>query len=464
MRAVVKNGIGVFHPQGFLDGNNAPVMMNMEDINITAKLKVNMLLISLKKVIFFNHNGIDALAKVLLKLRAEMKVIVGFCDYDPNKYKTIMGFYKHNINFSLFQDIKVAELFSSSLKDEKKDILIYNEDPSQRSTMAIELFDHGHNPIVAQSKDEFNEKRKKYSNYYAIIEHTYLGLYGQQIATRVTGNAIIYTLSNFLDTEISTSFNIEYHTNSLIVGFRLFIFDAYKVISLNIHAMNFFAKLSTTAAEYNATIAFVGMTFEKTPTSFKNELEDSGIIFFDQMDDILKDTELLKELGASSVAASKNKRQLNKVLVNELPQFIDATISTIAMMTGAQATKDAAQIQELNLSNIDEPIASTIGFYGDIDGMIVLIFPKSLAKKSCELLLGEESDSLEEILDSLGEFVNIIGGRLKALLEDKSISVDITLPRTFDSIKTFEELMNEKKGAQVDLNFDQDKFILFLTK
>ena len=57
MRAVVKDGVGIFYPQGFLDGNNAPSFLTIDDIKATEQLKVDMLLVSLKKVIFFNFNG-----------------------------------------------------------------------------------------------------------------------------------------------------------------------------------------------------------------------------------------------------------------------------------------------------------------------------------------------------------------------------------------------------------------------
>ena len=30
MRAVVKNGIGVFHPQGFLDGNSSSALLSID--------------------------------------------------------------------------------------------------------------------------------------------------------------------------------------------------------------------------------------------------------------------------------------------------------------------------------------------------------------------------------------------------------------------------------------------------
>lgn len=464
MRAVVKGRVGVFYLQGFLDGNNAPSFLTIEDIKATEELNIDMLLVSLKKVIFFNKNGLDVFVKLLTNIRSHKHIIVGFCDYDHTKYMSINAFYRDNAIFSLFKTQEIAELFTSSNKSESQTVLLYSDDPSQRSAMAIELFDYGHNPIMAQSKMEFEEKKKSGNLYYAIIEDTNLGLYGQKVATRVTGNAIIYTISQFLDAEINETFNLSYHMNSLNVGFRLFIFDAYKVISMNIHALNFFTKLASSAAEYNASICFVGLSFDKTPESFKNDLEDAGLMFFDNMDDILKNKELLQELGGGGGAAAKQSRSLNKALVNELPHFIEATVSTIAMMTNATATKNFVNIQPLSIPKTNEQYASSIGFYGDIDGLIILIFPRTIAKKACELLIGDANASEEEVLDSLAEFVNIIGGRAKVLLSANKYRLDITLPRTYADTNTLLEIAQNKKGVQVDLSFEGEHFIFFLTR
>lgn len=464
MRAVTKGRIGIFHLQGFLDGNNAPAFLTIDDIKATEALNIDMLLVSLKKVIFFNKNGLDSFVKLLNSIRIQKHIVVGFCDYDHKKFNAINTFYGDEMTFSLFKSEKIAELFVSNNKSDSKTVLLYNEDPSQRSAMAIELFDYGHNPIIAQSLGEFEEKKKNPDLYYAIIEDTYLGLFGQKVATRVTGNAIIYTISNFLDAEISDTFNIDYHNNSLNVGFRLFIFDAYKVVSMNVHALNFFTKLSSSAAEYNATICFVGLSFEKTPESFKHDLEDAGMVFFDTMDEILKNKELLADLGGGGGAAVKQNRALNKTLVNELPLFIEATVSTIAMMTNAQAVKTSVKIQMLDVPVSDDHMASSIGFYGDLDGLIILIFPRSIAKKACELLLGDSNVSDEDILDSLAEFVNIIGGRAKVLLSESKKRLDITLPRTYTDVNTLLEIAHDKKGVQVDLSFEGQNFIFFLTR
>ncbi|PHQ92782.1 MAG: chemotaxis protein CheX [Sulfurimonas sp.] len=464
MRAFVKDGIGVFSPQGFLDGNNATQLLSSEDVESTIALNVDMILISLKKVIFFNRNGLDIFVKMFIKIREKKSIVVGFCDYDLRKYDAIHNFYKAEINFSLFASQDIAKLFSSSYKNKNKNVLIFSEDKSQRSAMAIELHDGGHNPVIAQTEEEFKQKKAAQKAYDVIIENTYLGQMGQNVGARVTGNAIIYTISSFLDTEIANMFNIAYHNNSLNVGFRLFIFDAYKVISMNVHALNFFSKLSSAGAEYNATICFVGMSFEKTPQAFKETLEDSGIMFFQQMDNILGDKKLLEELGASSRDSGLNRRAINKVTVTELPRFIDATVSTIEMMTNSKAVKEAVEIHKIEVSDHKDKIASSIGYYGDMDGMVILIFPKDIAKKACQLLIGEETDDMELILDTLGELVNIVGGKVKTLLSDHKINVNITLPRTYPDIKSLLETAQDRKGVQVDLSFDNDKFIFFLTR
>ncbi len=201
MRALVKNGIGLFTPQGFLDGNNTASFLSLEDIEATTQLNADMILVSLKKVIFFNKNGLDVFIKLFSKIRHTKSITVGFCDVDHKKYLAITRFYENKINFSIFNTYENATLFSNSFKNQNSNVLLYSEDKSQRTAMAIELHDFGHNPIVCQTKEEFTEKSANKSSYDNIIKDTYLGQMGENIATRVTGNAIIYTVSAFLDNE-----------------------------------------------------------------------------------------------------------------------------------------------------------------------------------------------------------------------------------------------------------------------
>ncbi len=465
MRAVLKNGIAVFHPQGFLDGNSAETMLSIEDIKATEKLETDLVLVSLKKVIFFNKNGLETFVRMLTKVRKSTQARIGFCDYDTKKFNSIINFFKDELSFSLFNTIDTASLFASNFKNQKKNALVYSENKSQRSVMAIELHNYGHNPIIAQSKEEFEEKKKNAKTYDVIIENSYMGcMENGNIAARVSSNAIIYNISSFLDASISNNFNIYYHNNSLKAGFRLFIFEAYQVINMNVHAMNFFSKLASAAAEYNATICFVGLSKDKITQKFYETLEDSGIMFFEQLDTILDDKKLLAELGASTATNTKDKRSLNKAMITQLPSFIEATVDTIKMMTNAEAKKESASIYTIKIQEVEDKIASSIGFYGDIDGMVILVFPNNIAKKACELLIGEETDDKELIMDALGEFVNIIGGKIKSLLADNDIRVKITLPRTYNEVSELLTVADNRKGVQVDLTFDGDKFSFFLTR
>ena len=96
--------------------------------------------------------------------------------------------------------------------------------------------------------------------------------------------------------------------------------------------------------------------------------------------------------------------------------------------------------------------------------MVILVFPEAIAKTACELLIGEKTDDKELILDTLAELVNIVGGKVKTLLSDEDINVDITLPRTYPNVDSLLEIAQDKKGVQVDLNFNNDKFLFFLTR
>ena len=465
MRATLKNGIAVFHPQGFLDGSSVESMLTIDDIKATTSLKAELVLVSLKKVIFFNKNGLETFIRMLMKVRKSNQAKIGFCDYDSKKFNSIMNFFRDGLSFSLYNTIETASLFTSNFKNQSKNVLVYSEDKSQRSLMAIDLHNCGHNPIIIQTKEAFDKKSKNNTAYDIIIENTHIGYVEDgTISARVNGNAIIYNISSFLDANLTNNFNIHHHVNSLKSGFRLFIFEAYQVVNMNVHAVNFFSKLASSAAEYNATICFVGLSTEKIPKKFYEILEDSGILFFAQLNTLIDDKKLIAELGASTSLNTKYKRTLNKAMVTQLPNFIQATVDTIRMMTNSEAKKESAFIYTIKIQETENKIASSIGFYGDIDGMIILIFPKNIAKKACELLIGEETNDEELIMDSLGELVNIIGGKIKSLLADNNIDIKITLPRTYHEVSELLTVADNRKGVQVDLTFGDDYFSFFLTR
>ncbi|MCF6201695.1 MAG: chemotaxis protein CheX, partial [Hydrogenimonas sp.] len=260
---------------------------------------------------------------------------------------------------------------------------------------------------------------------------------------------------------VTEQFDIAYHQNSLKVGFQLFMFDATRVSSLNIHAANFFSKLSTAGAEYGALIAIVGLDMQKTPKPFVEELEDAGIIFFENETDFFTDEIVQSMLGGGS-AAKKEKNRLTKPVVARLPVFVESAMGTLQMMTNMIAVKDDMKIQEFAAKG-EDLMASSVAFYGDIEGMVTLVMPKKLVKKSCMLLIGEESEDDEILADALSELVNIVAGKSKTALQDVGVNINITLPRSYTSIDDLSAVLQGVQGVQVNFSFDDYPFTFYLS-
>lgn len=469
MKPITKNRIAIFYPQGFVDGANAPSFISIADTDYLLGLNnIEGVLISLKKVVFFNKNGLGFLVEVLHKVKKEMKVNIGFCDYNDRIYNSLVKMFDGEMDFCIFKDLQTANLFMGTSKVEpNSNILVWHEDPTQKNLMVIELYERGYNAIACTDFGDYKRKTSKENkgNYKAVVDRSFFGAFGKKIGSHRKGNIIIYTLSGYLDASAAEKFDMNYHVNCLNVGFRFFVFEASRVLSFNIHAANFFSRLSTAGAEYGATICIAGLDWKKLP-NFKDELEDIGIIFFNSLDDVFLDKDLQAEINSSMGGLHVSKRTLTKDIVKQLPIFVEAAVHTVKTLTNAVAVKKSANVSSLKIdAEGKDLIASSIGFYGEMDGMLVLIFPKNIAKKACKLLLGtEDVENEDELADSLGELVNIIGGRVKTLLSDKEIKANITLPRTFTKTAEVISTIQDKKGVQIDLEFKSEPFSIFLTR
>jgi len=99
-------------------------------------------------------------------------------------------------------------------KSEHENVLIYNEDSTQRSMQAIEVYDRGYNPIVVQKLEEFVARAEQKEKFTAIVDMTYLGLMSNKITAKTRGNCVIYYLKGYLDGSIIEQFDLVYHQNS----------------------------------------------------------------------------------------------------------------------------------------------------------------------------------------------------------------------------------------------------------
>ena len=464
MRPVIKKQrVAYFSPQGFLDGNNASQLITLQDMQGLRNTNVTMVLVSLKKVVFFNKNGITVVLDALTKIQKETKATIGFCDYDRKQYEAFFKFFEGDIGFSLFKTLDIAMLFVGGLEAKSADenVLVYNEDPTQRSMQAIEIFDRGYNPVVVQTLEDFTARAEESDKFTAIVNMTYLGLMSSRIAAKTRGNCVIYYLKGFLDGSVTEQFDIAYHQNCLKVGFQLFMFDATRVSGLNIHAANFFSRLSTAGAEYGALIAIVGLDMEKTPDKFVEELEDAGIMFFETETDFFTD-EVVQSMSGGGAAMKKERHKLTKPVVARLPVLVSSTMDTLQMMTGMMALKEGMNIQPFEAKGKDL-MASSIAFYGDIEGMMTLVMPREMVKRSCALLIGEESDDAEVLADALSELVNIVAGKSKTGLQEQGVAINITLPRSYTSVEELEQTLEGVQGVQVNFSFEDYPFIFYLS-
>lgn len=461
MKPVVKRKVAFFSPSGFLDGENAVDIISPFDVDYLLESKLEGAFISLKKVVFFNKRGITILIESLQRVRESCGTVVGFCDYDNKKYKMLIDMFSKNLNFSLFDTSEIVGLFlNDDLKDAKeKNILIYVEKSEQKNQLAMELYERGFSPVVAKDESDFLSKK---NDAQFIVENAYLGKLDKTPTVYIKDNVIVYTLKGFVDSSIDKKFDMTYHFNSLKVGFKLFLFDCDDVSSLNVHGVNFISKLSTAGAEYGATIVITALDARKITHKLSNDLEDAGVLIYPSLKSLFDDEKMIHEASESSSVAKKSKG-ITKKLIESLSDITEATVKTIEVLSGYNTRKKSIKIQPLGVLNEEKMLSVSIGFYGDIEGILILVVEKAITKDTCRILLEEESNE-DDVLEALGEFIHIVGGKISQQLHKKNIKIEVTMPRTFDSVKHVIASQQNNRGAQIDLSANGYNLTLFLTR
>ncbi len=461
MKPIIKQNVAIFSPIGFLDGENAADVISSTDVNFLMSRKPRGAFISLKRVVFFNKRGMTVLIESLIRVRDECGTVVGFCDYDKKKYRMILEMFCESLNFSLFDTSGVVTLFvGDNIKNPKEQkIVIYVKDVEQKNQFSMELYERGFTPVAAKDQNDFLAKRED-ADY--IVENSYLGKLDKTPAVYIKDNVIVYTMRDFVDSEIINKFDIVYHQNSLRVGFKLFLFDMESVSSINIHGVSFISKLANEGAEYGAYIVIGGLNDHKINKKLSNDLEDAGVLVYSESKKLFENSGIIKD-AYESVSSIKAKRVITKQIIEVLPVVIESSIKSIEVLSGHVITKKSIKIEELNLKEDSESISVAIGFFGDIEGVMIFIFEKSTAKESCRILLEESSDD-EDVLKALGEFTYIIGRKISQQLQKQGIRVDTTMPRTFKSVKDVMFSQSNSRGAQVDFDIDGKDLTLFLTR
>jgi chemotaxis protein CheX len=148
------------------------------------------------------------------------------------------------------------------------------------------------------------------------------------------------------------------------------------------------------------------------------------------------------------------KNALDANLVNTL---MNAVTEVLGTMAGTEVTLKGVEPIPAYVPTGD--ISSVIGISGEHgEGMLALAFPEDLAKLMVARLLGLTPDDLEkeDIVDGIGELINMVSGRAKtALSEGAGTTYRLSLPSII--LGSGHEIAGRPKNAPFLLmNFDAE--------
>jgi CheY-specific phosphatase CheX/anti-anti-sigma regulatory factor len=457
-----KKGAVIIKPQGFLDGNNVTLVITPADIKVFMQKKIQSVEVVFSNVININLNAARFLNDVFehfYKENIECFIVNG------NKNVVNVFLKLKDRFFNLIESESVAQVFCQESDESfNKPIFLYVDDIENKNMILYYLIKKGYSPIVLNSKRELEEKKTQNPDAIFII-NSIVSKISNRVVSFTKDSMVFFYLDGFLDAEFTKNFDIEYFRRSLVIGFKVFVFDCEHVKSLNIHAVRYLAKLAVESAEYGALLCMVGLQTKEINENMLIDMEDAGYLFFQNITEFNESQEVKDVIESAVVSNSKKKRALTKEVVNLLPYFVNATIESIEMMTGIEAKKEKPNLKELSFDyEKNNYIGSSIGFYGDLDGVLILVFSENLTKRVAKILLGEEVGSSEMLNDVVGEFANIIVGNVKSNLSKQSTRIDLTLPKVFDDMPNLLNLVKEKKGVEVKFFFEEEEFYFFLTR
>lgn len=455
MLPTLKGDIAVFSPSGFLDGELSDSIITKDDMAFLNEKKPQSVLISFKKIVFFNKKGLNNVINLLETIKSKFDANIAICDYNEKMYQGFFSMSDKTMNFSLFETEKIAMLFFAKTEDKSDKILIYSKMPNQKNKMALILCEKGYNVRIAGDLDEFERLKADFTCH---IKMSHIVSSNKDLKITIKDGAVIYRLSGYMDSSFQSKFDMKNYENMLKVGFKYFIFDGTEISSFNVYGTAFLAMLSVFSAEFGVVIAICNI--KNITKQLKNELEDAGILVYDTLEDVFKDETTIS--GGAGIDSIEHTN-ITKNLIEILPNIVSIVSSSIAAMIGENIERKQAILTTFNSSGIKDYIGAYISFYGYLEGKILLCIDEKNAQKICRVLLGEQkTHSKNEISSAFAEFMNIIGDKIMTNFAQKKQKIEVTMSRPICDISEFSA--NKSKGALVEFNLGGEKCILFLIK
>ncbi|BAI81769.1 conserved hypothetical protein (plasmid) [Deferribacter desulfuricans SSM1] len=107
--------------------------------------------------------------------------------------------------------------------------------------------------------------------------------------------------------------------------------------------------------------------------------------------------------------------------------FIESTISVFKTMIGVTPQRKSLEMKKSDIATYD--ISGIIGLSGQAIGSVVISFPESLALKVVSKFMGiQKLQADDDVVDAVGEIVNMIAGGAKKIFTDKGLKFKISIP------------------------------------
>ena len=116
-----------------------------------------------------------------------------------------------------------------------------------------------------------------------------------------------------------------------------------------------------------------------------------------------------------------------EVLELYVKPFVNATLHTFSVFVGFELSVGHPHFSG-RMQDFDQDISAVIGLSGDIRGAVVISMKKGFATKIADALVGTKHTELDDdVIDAIGEIVNIIAGNIKQDV-DGGEKIVISLP------------------------------------
>ncbi len=107
--------------------------------------------------------------------------------------------------------------------------------------------------------------------------------------------------------------------------------------------------------------------------------------------------------------------------------FIESTLAVFNTMVGIEPKKQDVYIKKGDNHSYD--ISGVIGLAGQANGSVVISMPEDLALTVVSKFMGEECTEVnDEVIDAVGEIINMIAGSTKKVFSEKGLRFKISIP------------------------------------